>query len=451
MGNHKQLAFPFAPDETNEAASNNPYSGREIGTFKDSMRAPIFGWFRYPAGYSYKFVNESFDLFNVRGGDWVYDPFSGSGTTLICAKKQGINGYGVEAHSFVHWVANVKLYWDFNIDQLRREIRNFIHLAETTIREKLETVDVEGIFPDLIYKCYHPLDLRVLFLLREIILNEIDDIHFRDLLKLALTDTLRGAAIAGTGWPYVSPRKNDGTQPPKNAFLVFQSTVWKMYEDLKTVIHYDHECQIQNVYGDSAQQQPVEDGLFKLALTSPPYLNNYDYADRTRLETYFWGITQNWADITAQFRDRLIVAATTQVTRKEHNIATILSDDIRAVDNELYTLIQTRVEKLAQLRRTKGGKKDYDMMTALYFNSLLRIVQETYRMLSPEAHFLLVLGDSAPYGVHIPTDDFIGKMGLGIGFRSYNYHELRKRGDKWKDNPQRHRVPLREGIVILQK
>lgn len=59
---------------------------------------------------------------------------------------------------------------------------------------------------------------------------------------------------------------------------------------------------------------------------------------------------------------------------------------------------------------------------------------------------LLVLGDSAPYGVHIPTDKLMGEMGVCIGFSSYQIEVLRKRGDKWKDNPQRHNVSLQESI-----
>lgn len=97
-------ALPPTPDDL----SHSIFSGRDLGTFKDSMRAPVHRWFRYPAGYSFKFVFESFDLFGVKAGAWVYDPFSGTGTTLRCAKQKGVYGYGVEAHSFVHWVAGVR-------------------------------------------------------------------------------------------------------------------------------------------------------------------------------------------------------------------------------------------------------------------------------------------------------------------------------------------------------
>jgi len=79
------------------------------------------------------------------------------------------------------------------------------------------------------------------------------------------------------------------------------------------------------------------------------------------------------------------------------------------------------------------------------------IISEVYRVLKNSALAVFVLGDSAPYGVHIPTDDLIGKLGLGAGFADYRIRVLRTRGDKWKKNPQRHDVQLRESIITLVK
>lgn len=427
------------------------YSGHELGTFKDSMRAPIFRWFRYPAGYSYKFVDESFDIFNINKGNWVYDPFSGTGTTLICAKKRNINAYGVEAHSFVHWVADVKLNWSFQADNFRRIVSKLLGQISENIESGKENTSVEGIFPELIYKCYHPDDLIVLYLIREFINKHISNKDVRNFMKLALTDTLRGAAVANTGWPYIKPKKHPEKYPVQDALKVFQETVTEMASDIYTVLNQEDDSEQLNILGDSRQKQDLEAGQIDFAITSPPYLNNYDYADRTRLETYFWGITETWSDITAQFRDELMVAATTQVRRREHDVNTALSKDIQSVQPSTYKNLQQAILSLSEIRLTKGGRKSYDLMTALYFNGILSMLRETYRVLKKDSYFCLVLGDSAPYGVHIPTDDYIGQIALGLGFSDYQYHQLRVRGKKWKDNPQRHKVQLREGIVILRK
>jgi DNA modification methylase len=449
--NPVQLSF-FDDIDVQNPSHSGPYGQSELGTFKDNLKAPIHNWFQYPAGYSYKFVETTFDKFGIRTGDWVYDPFSGTGTTLLCARQQGINAYGVEAHSFVHWVAEVKLCLDYDFPSLYQQIESLLTRSARFVKNRLEHTQLEDVFPALIYKCYHTEDLRVLYLLREFLTSEAIEENLRDFLKLALTSTLRGAAAAGTGWPYVSPRKNTGDKPAKNALMIFQRTVRKMYADLQTVDRsVSNASSICNMLGDSRQRQPLEDGQISIAITSPPYLNNYDYADRTRLETYFWGIAKSWKEITENFRDKLMVAATTQITRNRYDVETALNPEIRQLSPDLYQTIQTSVMELAKLRTQKGGKKDYDLMTALYFNDMLSVMKETYRVLKAGGRFCLVLGDSAPYGVHIPTEELIGQLGLGLGFGKVEYNQLRQRGGKWKDNPQRHDVPLREGIVILTR
>lgn len=428
------------------------FSQSELGTFKDNLKAPLHGWFQYPAGYSYKFVEATLHKLDIKPGEWVYDPFSGTGTTLLSSRQQGVNSYGVEAHSFVHWVADTKLRDDYNLDTLYQYLEKLLTQSVVFVNSELKHTDLDNIFPELIYKCYHVEDLKVLYLLREFIVHEPIEENVRNLLKLALTNVLRLAAAAGTGWPYVSPRKNTGEKPPKNALHLFQKTVRKMYSDLRTVLpNLPPQVTVCNVLGDSRQRQNLEDGQVSVAVTSPPYLNNYDYADRTRLETYFWGITKTWKDITESFRKKLMVAATTQITRNQHNVETALDAQIDLFAPQVYQTVQSAVLQLAELRTQKGGKKDYDLMTALYFNDMVSVIRETHRVLKKGGQFYLVLGDSAPYGVHIPTEELIGKLGLGLGFSRFEYTELRKRGSKWKDNPQRHNIQLREGIVILTK
>ncbi|MDW8067311.1 MAG: hypothetical protein RML46_00170 [Anaerolineae bacterium] len=90
-------------------------------------------------------------------------------------------------------------------------------------------------------------------------------------------------------------------------------------------------------------------------------------------------------------------------------------------------------------------------MVTGYFNDMFEVLQQVYQVLRPGAPFILVLGDRAPYGIHIPTDRYLGELALGIGFQDYTIRPLRRRGEKWRANPQRHNVPLQEVILTLRR
>jgi DNA modification methylase len=442
-------------DETKDAMSPSP-TRASLVTFQDSLRAPVHRWFTYPAGFSFKAVEEAFRLHNVSAGMTVYDPFAGTGTTNIAAKQNGINSFGVEAHPFVQFVARTKLHWEFDLSELMRDIDELID----KMRREFDTADgsaipVESIFPELVCKCYSREKLARLYLCREAIAS-LHKSPFRDFAKLALTNLLRAAADVATGWPYVAPQKpKTGARANSNANIpgLLRDLLYRMHGDIEEVRRASLPGgRATLIAGDSRKQQDIiEPESIDLAFTSPPYLNNYDYADRTRLETYFWDEARTWGDITEKVRRRLIMSATTQINRSDYDESSLLSEDLREAAPQVARELEEKVNELSKRRLTKGGKKSYDIMVAGYFNDMQLVIEETFRVLKPGSAFMLILGDFAPYGVYMPTDVYLGKIGKAAGFARYEIEELRARGGKWKNNPQRHDETLKECILTLYK
>ena len=58
-----------------------------------------------------------------------------------------------------------------------------------------------------------------------------------------------------------------------------------------------------------------------------------------------------------------------------------------------------------------------------------------------------MIGDSAPYGVHVPVERWLGELALAAGFHGYAFEKLRDRNVKWRN--RKHRVPLHEGILTI--
>lgn len=145
------------------------------------------------------------------------------------------------------------------------------------------------------------------------------------------------------------------------------------------------------------------------------------------------------------------MSATTQINRTNYLTSNILSQELKDIAPKVGKELQEKIDQLSQLRLTKGGKKSYDILTGGYFSDMFQVLKDCFRILKKGRFFALILGDSAPYGVHIPTDIILGEIGKAVGFSRYEIEELRRRGDKWKGNPQRHKVKLRETILYLKK
>jgi len=423
-------------------------SPERLGTFQDNLRAPIHRWFRYPAGFSFKLVEALIDDKCLLPDNWLLDPFVGCGTTSVVAKERGVNSIGIEAHPFVWWVAKVKCFWEYDMESLHHLMLRLIthlHRAELGATREVDK------YPALVHKCYSPANLQKLDFIRETISQMDCTEEERDFFLLALTATLREASKAGTGWPYIAPGRYHERQE-RDAIEVFCHQVQAMYKDLLVIQERRRgeqvECRL--LLMDARDPYPVEPESIDLAVTSPPYLNNYDYADRTRLEMYFLGWANSWRDITEQVRDKLIIAATTQVRRTEFPDDP-LSPELRSLAPRIYDELGDKIRQLGEVRLCKGGRKSYDLMVAGYFNDMLQVLKQVYRVMKRGSEFILVLGDSAPYGVYIPTEEYLGELGLAIGFGGYRIRELRERGGKWRNNPQRHKVMLRESLLTLVK
>lgn len=424
----------------------------EWGTFKDSLKAPVYGWFTYPAGFSYKAVEHCFDEFNLSKGSTIYDPFMGSGTTNLAAKTKGFNSYGVEAHPFVFQIAKSKMNWDVRRNDVVRELNGIIKLVRSDTLSSEERNEVaESSFPELVVKCFLPDTLYVLKLIRDYNSN-IANIDVRSFLNTGLICCLRKVSIAATGWPYIAPSKIKITSFSKRGLETFTDFIYKMLSDIDIIKRTSDKTQTNHniILGDSRETTAsIPDECADLIFTSPPYLNNFDYADRTRLEMYFMGDATCWNDINHLVREKLITSTTTQISRNSEKYV-FPGSFIHDNPNE-YRMLSDSIAMLNKLRGEHAGKKNYDLLVAGYFQDIYQVLKDCYRVLRPKSKAVFIVGDSAPYGVYIPTDELIGRIGCNVGFNGYKKSILRERGTKWKNNPQRHHHCLRESVITLTK
>lgn len=403
-------------------------------TFADNMKLPVHRWYRYTAGFSGAWVREL--IMNEKAKN-VLDPFCGSGTVLLEGEFAGVNSIGIEAQPYVYRIARAKLYWQTDTKEFKVAAKNLLSKAKTkTINERK--------YPPLIEKCYPSDTLKKLDALKEAWFESQDKPEIKELNWFVITAILRTTSPVGTAqWQYIQPSKTKGKVV--DVYHAFEAKVYEMVEDMQRMQRRYPVASKSQVFMEDARNMPsVPDDWADLVITSPPYANNYDYADATRLEMTFWGDIEGWGDLHEKVRKYLVTACTQHVTDVKEKVDEILNAPILA---PIKLEIERVYNELAITRLSKGGKKNYHLMIIAYFYDLAKVFQELRRVTVKGGKVCFVIGDSAPYGVYVPVDKWLGELAVHAGFDSYEFVKLRDRNIKWKN--RKHRVPLKEGRLWI--
>lgn len=402
--------------------------------FLDNLRLPVHRWFRYSAGFSAEWVK--WLLAQREGTDLrVLDPFVGSGTTCLACDEMGVASYGLEAHPFVYRVAKAKLSYTADPERYLAKAQNAFRLARSAV--------ASNCYPDLIQKCFAPDALGFLDRFRQAVEQEQDGSPEAELLWMALVASLRIASEAGTApWQYVLPGRRKTAPPAPEAAL--HKTVQMIAADIRFMARRAKPLAKLRL-DDARRCVTVPDGWATLVITSPPYANNYDYADATRLEMAFLGEIRGWGDLQEAVRKHLVRACSQHVPPGAVNLEAVLaSPELAPIRDEIVSVCR----ELSAVRLERGGKKTYNNMVACYFLDMAQVWRALRRVCASPCEVCFVIGDSAPYGVYVPVIEWLGKLAKAAGFESWSFQKLRDRNVKWKN--RKHRVPLCEGHLWVR-
>ncbi|MDZ8034120.1 DNA methyltransferase [Nostoc sp. DedSLP04] len=419
----------------------NDFQSRAItertGTFTDNMKLPIHRWFRYSAGFSATWVEGVIAELKPK---IVLDPFAGSGTVCIAADKLGVNSYGIEAHPFVYRLAQGKLSWEINTDEFLEAIAEIKNLA-ASLQPKLPDQ-----MPALLNKCYTEDILIYLFKIKQVYLELAPALseELQDLTFLAISATLRLSSYVGTAqWQYILPNKRKAKiSKPLNAL---DTQVALMLEDMRCMQSVRTASQATFIREDARILESIPDKSIDLVITSPPYANNYDYADTMRLEMTFWGEVNSWGDLHDTVRKFLIRSSSQHVSKDRLQLDALITDPLlEPIRDELIPVCK----ELEKVRETKAGNKAYHTMIAAYFIDMGSVFHALRRVTTSDCKICFVVGDSAPYGVYVPVEQWLGKLANEAGFCLWSFEKIRERNVKWKN--RKHNIPLHEGRLWIE-
>lgn len=391
-------------------------------SFRANKRQPIHSWFGYVAGYDAKFVRSVIDEYlgnqEENSSQTVFDPYCGSGTTLVEAIDSGWDAIGIEINPFMAFVARVKTDWDsfpnnLNVraneflERIRPQVLSaFPHKTLGSFTESIgDEVEIEAKseIPDLanIENWYTDSVLEQLRILKGNILK-IEGVGLRNLCLLAFASILVDVSNGGYDPSLGYRRDSDGE------IIENEANVYKAFQDKLLSFVTDVEKKAVNrvtEYGDSLVM--VSDGenhpalspqSVDLLVTSPPYVNNMNYVRQTRPHLYW---LDYWADRSRKKFEDNMMGSYWQVVRKHEIDTEYPTETLDSVVDEI-----TRKEP----EREHLGGPGWARYVKRYFNDTGHAFEQHYKLLSPGSYAVYVVGNSVIKGVNVPTGEILAEM-----------------------------------------
>lgn len=398
------------------------------GTFQKNRDLPIHRWYPYITGFSAELVKSKIKKYGIKKGHKILDPFGGVGTVSVEAKLLGCDSVSVDANPFICFVARTKLVWKLDVAELRVTLNQMLKTAKEVQVSWEKPTELDRVFTDNIFQ--YMMDLRC-------VIEAITDEQIRDFFLLGLICILRDVSNCKNFGPYYQYRDEPLSLDLPQMDSILKIQIELMLSDIgKIKGSGNHD--VHNT--DSRNLEMIADSEIDFVITSPPYLNNWEYSWITRIELFFMNYVDSIKDVAQKIRPNMILASTFSLSSYDRSKLKSRLKDVN-IKNRLEELYG----QIAASRAKKGANYCYELVMVEYFNGIEDNLSELFRTMKNGAYCLYVVGDSALYDVHVKTDVIIGDIGKSLGFDLVDIEILRKR------KATRHKLELRESIVVLRK
>ncbi len=410
--------------------------------------APAHEWYRFVLSFPPHLVREYAHRFELGGSQCLLDPFCGTGTTLVEAKKRGVPSIGLEAVAVSRLAATTKVDWSPDPDGL-------VEHAGLIAEKALAMLSADGISdeptsvppPDvrlrslpeqaaklLLKDSISPLPLHKVLVLKEALEGEHDR-------RFAAHELLALARVLPTqvGNLRLGPEVGVG-RVKQDASVVSRwlSCVRSMSDDLRYLGPLN-ATPSRAVDGDARTvDMHIEPNSVDAVITSPPYPNEKDYSRTVRLESVLLGHIHERSDLQAMKR-RLVRSNTRGVYRNDDDDAWISGDP------EVERISAAIEARRIALGKESGFERMYHRVTKLYFGGMARHFASLSNVLRPGARLAYVVGDQASYlRVMIRTGEILAEVAGRAGYEVEAIDLFRTR-HATATNEQ-----LREEVLVLR-
>ena len=423
------------------------FNGLSFGSqvhFQNAYLTPVQRWFPYREGYSTKLVNAFIKELKISGN--VFDPFSGSGTTLLAARTNNLNSFGIDVNPISVLVAKAEneKYNNDDVDNLKTEIEilNALSRSEESFSTSFE----------LAGKIFNTEILQTLLQLKSHIKNinnqKIQNLFF--VAWLSIIEEVSNIKKEGNGIKYKNRKRTT------NGYINIDKDSWEKqtfpddkFKFVKTKLRLRLEnilADIKSYYGDCEKKPKVFQGSclefdkffsdeIKFTFYSPPYCNCFDYFEIHKVDLWL-----------------------SDFVKDKEEFRSLRNTGFRSNTNSLNhkTIIYKNqyLESLISLfDREKLWNSKIPSVVRGYFDDTHALLNKLHKQTTKGGYVGIVVGNSAYSGVIIPSDVLIADIARVIGFTVKNIFVTRHltTSSQQKQELEVLKKYLRESIVLLEK
>ncbi|MBK1989021.1 site-specific DNA-methyltransferase [Sphaerospermopsis aphanizomenoides BCCUSP55] len=461
--------------------THNPALDRNLVSYQGNKQTPFSSWLKYREGFSERLVTYILQTLKPNPGILI-DPFSGSGTALFTASALGWISTGIELLPVGIFATEARI-----IAQ-KIDIQEFKKLIY-----KLHKLDYQSYYQD-IFAFNHLTITRDAF--SEI--NEkqlvgylsycndlITDNNIQKIMIYAAFCILEDISYTRKDgqylrWDFRSGRSKSKSEFNKGAILSFEEAIERklkqIISDLElSSIQLDlfNEAQLPQFYpsklsvlensepklyqGSCLEILPTFPGdSVDCVITSPPYLNRYDYTRIYALELAFLGCDENKVKNLRQQMLSCTVENRDKRTYLEEYYKSKNLEHIFLKIDSVFKQQDALQEILIILEKNKNegtlNNKNISRMVHNYFYEMCFVIYELSRILK-SGGIIAIVNDNVKYaGEEIPVDLILSDIAESFGLTTrYIWTLGRGKGNSSQQMGNYGRTELRKCVYIWEK
>ncbi len=411
---------------------HDTFKDNDYSNFDHSKNLPRHRWYYFKEGFSPLMVEEAINSADLNKNDVILDPFNGSGTTTLTAALKGYRSIGIEVNPFTSYLSSTKLK-NANLKEFRKHKVRLLSSVQKRAKSNLIGFST--------FSKSKGLDK---WLFSDAVLNsfeggwnytsKISSYNIRKLFRLSLiTAAMKNcnATRDGKCLRYRLDWKEYNFN--KQSFLESLSVQMdQMIEDIE-----QHPLQqnalIINADSRKALKGPKHVKRFSLCITSPPYLNTFDYTDIYRPELFLGKFITNRQELY-----NLRLHTVRSHVQAKWTLPTL--NDFGFLYNETISQIKENQKHLMH--------KYIPVMIQAYFEDMFNLLNLLKSRAKKKSSLWIVVSNSAYAGIEVPVDLILGDIGSKAGWYLKEIGVLRylkKRKTKYSSNI----TQLRESVIIF--